>query len=438
GDTATYNYDAVGNLTSITRQNSTALSVVEFSPNSGPIGTTVTIYGTGFSATANQNTVTFNGTVATVNSATATQLVATVPSGATTGLINVTTPGGSASSAAAFTVTGAAGTPTITNFTPTTGVAGASVTITGTNFQTSAATEVVRFNNTRAIISTTNSTTITTSVPKATGSGRISVTTAQGQAVSTGDFIIPPPGFTVTDIQSSSRMTIGQSKTVTISTATKKALVLFDATAGQRVSLKVTASTLPNGCSGQIQILRPDGLIVGFGATATAFARPCTDQFSNFIEVLKLTVSGTYTVFLNPFSNDTGSVTFTLYDVPPDVTGTITPNGSSVTVNLPTPGQNAKLTFSGTAGQKVSLKSDGTTCATVSILKPDGVTLFSQTGACSNAFVDAQNMPVTGTYTVFVDPDRANTGNFTLTLYTFVDILETVTPSGPAKTANIT
>src|SRR5262249_19029658 len=149
GDTATYNYDAVGNLTSITRQNSTALSVVEFSPNSGPIGTTVTIYGTGFSATANQNTVTFNGTVATGNSATATQLVATVPSGATTGLINVTTPGGSASSAAAFTVTGAAGTPTITNFTPTTGVAGASVTITGTNFQTSAATEVVRFNNTR-------------------------------------------------------------------------------------------------------------------------------------------------------------------------------------------------------------------------------------------------------------------------------------------------
>ena len=55
-DTAVYNYDAVGNLLSITRQASTLVSVIEFTPNSGPVGMTVIIYGTGFSATPTART----------------------------------------------------------------------------------------------------------------------------------------------------------------------------------------------------------------------------------------------------------------------------------------------------------------------------------------------------------------------------------------------
>jgi len=38
-DTAVYNYDAVGNLLSITRQSSALVSIIEFSPTSGPAGT---------------------------------------------------------------------------------------------------------------------------------------------------------------------------------------------------------------------------------------------------------------------------------------------------------------------------------------------------------------------------------------------------------------
>src|SRR5687767_3843378 len=90
GDTAVYSYDAVGNLLSISRQSSVLVSVIGFSPGSGPVGTTVTIYGTGFGPTAGQNTVTFNGTTASVSSATPTQLVVTVPAGATSGAIAVT------------------------------------------------------------------------------------------------------------------------------------------------------------------------------------------------------------------------------------------------------------------------------------------------------------------------------------------------------------
>jgi YD repeat-containing protein len=50
-DTAVYNYDAVGNLLSISRQATSVVSIIDFSPKLGPVGTNVTIYGTGFSAT---------------------------------------------------------------------------------------------------------------------------------------------------------------------------------------------------------------------------------------------------------------------------------------------------------------------------------------------------------------------------------------------------
>jgi hypothetical protein len=72
------------------------VAILNLTSKSRPVGTIVTISGIGFSATANQNTVTFNSAPTTVSSAMATQLVVMVPSGATTGPIAVTTPSGSA------------------------------------------------------------------------------------------------------------------------------------------------------------------------------------------------------------------------------------------------------------------------------------------------------------------------------------------------------
>src|SRR5262249_52661843 len=98
GNAAVYNYDAVGNILSIARYTSSQVAVSSFTPKLGPVGTPVTISGTGFSATASQNTVSFNGVTANVTSATPNQLIVTVPTGATTGPISVTTPAGSATS----------------------------------------------------------------------------------------------------------------------------------------------------------------------------------------------------------------------------------------------------------------------------------------------------------------------------------------------------
>src|SRR5258708_38718096 len=67
GSVATYNYDAVGNLLSITRSTTSpsALAILGFSPAQGSVGQTVAIQGQNFSATPSANTVQFNGTATT-------------------------------------------------------------------------------------------------------------------------------------------------------------------------------------------------------------------------------------------------------------------------------------------------------------------------------------------------------------------------------------
>lgn len=91
-----------GTLTSVLGFKVTPL-VTAFTPASGPVGTAVTITGTGLTgATA----VTFGGVKATTFSLkSATEVTADVPTGAKTGAIAVTTPGGTATSSKTFTVT---------------------------------------------------------------------------------------------------------------------------------------------------------------------------------------------------------------------------------------------------------------------------------------------------------------------------------------------
>ncbi|MBS1657032.1 MAG: VCBS repeat-containing protein [Bacteroidetes bacterium] len=69
---------------------SAAQTISGFSPASGPVGTVVTITGTGFNATPSNNIVFFGATTATVTSASATSLSVTVPSGANYQYITVT------------------------------------------------------------------------------------------------------------------------------------------------------------------------------------------------------------------------------------------------------------------------------------------------------------------------------------------------------------
>ena len=314
-DTAVYNYDAVGNLLTISRQSSSLVSIIEFAPKSGPVGTAVSIFGTGFSTTPTQNTVTFNGAAAVVTSATATEISTTVPSGAITGPISVTVGASTATSDAVFTVTGSTGAPTITSFTPTIGIPGTGVTITGTNFDTAPANNKAIFNIGRSIVNSATATSIATNVPSGTGSGRISVTTPSGKATSSADFFIPPSPYTAADVEFTGRMANPGSTTVTISTANKIALVVFDGTAGERQTLQMSAVTIT---SSTVSVLKPDG---------TTLASTSVGTSGGALNV-ELPTTGTYAIMVDPASTYTGSMTLTVGTV--DLVPTaLTPPASS-------------------------------------------------------------------------------------------------------------
>jgi len=83
----------------------TTPAISDFSPLSGPVGTSVTINGSGFTGATG---VKFNGTSVGSGNFTVVsdvQITATVSSGASTGPISVTSPGGTGTSSADFTVT---------------------------------------------------------------------------------------------------------------------------------------------------------------------------------------------------------------------------------------------------------------------------------------------------------------------------------------------
>ena len=165
-----------------------APQVTGFLPASGVVGSTVTVSGAAFTgATA----VTFNGSAATtftVQSDTA--ITVTVPAGATSGPIAVTTPYGTGASAGTFTVTLLPPAPTVTGFTPASGPAGTTVTVTGLGF---ANAQAVSFNGLAAArFTAVSDTKLTAVVPAGATNGRIAVTTQYGTGLSAGSFVVTP------------------------------------------------------------------------------------------------------------------------------------------------------------------------------------------------------------------------------------------------------
>src|ERR1700722_7957528 len=107
GNEIDYTYDAAGNLTQVSRvaaQPVSALAILNFTPQSGGVGTVVTLEGQNFGATPASNAVSFNGAAATVLTASASSLTVSVPNAATTGPISVIVSGKTATTTTNFTV----------------------------------------------------------------------------------------------------------------------------------------------------------------------------------------------------------------------------------------------------------------------------------------------------------------------------------------------
>src|SRR5262249_5966157 len=148
------------------------------------------------------------------------------------------------------------------------------------------------------------------------------------------------------------------------------ATVTFAGAAGGRISLKMSSVTISQS---YVSIQKPDGTNLASNILVTSTG--------SFIDTKTLPVSGTYTILVDPLSTYTGSMTLAVSAVPADVSGPITPGGAASTATTTTPGQNARPTFTGSVGQRISLKVSAVTMtqAKVSITKPDGTNLVAPT-----------------------------------------------------------
>ncbi|MGI8836496.1 MAG: IPT/TIG domain-containing protein, partial [Pyrinomonadaceae bacterium] len=169
--------------------------------------------------------------------------------------------------------------------------------------------------------------------------------------------------------------------------------------------------TMGSGCcSTRVSILKPDG---------TPLVSPTyVGSGGGFFDIQTLPVNGVYTILVDPVDSNIGSMTLTLYDVPADVLGTVTIGGSAVNVTTTVPGQNARLTFSGTTGQQATVHVTSNTMGLVrvSLLKPDGTSMTSSFTSASSFNLATQTLPVTGTYTITIDPDSYNTGSMSVSV----------------------
>ena len=155
-------------------------AVIGFTPTNSAPGTTVKITGNNFNGTTAVN---FNGTpAASFVVSNNTTIGAVVPGGVSTGPISVTTPAGTANSAGLFYAA-----PVITSFTPTHGVPGNSVQITGANFLGATA---ILFNGTNASFTITNNGVIGAIVPANAVTGPITVIAPGGTNTSAGTFTL--------------------------------------------------------------------------------------------------------------------------------------------------------------------------------------------------------------------------------------------------------
>jgi hypothetical protein len=225
-----------------------APNITSISPTSGAVSTSVTIKGTAFGSTQGSNTVTFNGVSSVPTSWSATQIKVPAPTGATSGSV-VVTASGTVSNSVSFTVPGTG--PSITSLSPSSAPLGASVTITGTNFDATQGTSTVKFNGVAATATGWSPTSIVATVPSGATSGNV-VVTVSGTASGGFSFSVAP------NITNLSPGTGAVGATVTISGAS------FGSSQGtSTVTFNGTAATPTSWGSGSITVPVPSGATTG-------------------------------------------------------------------------------------------------------------------------------------------------------------------------------
>ncbi|MHC1703734.1 MAG: IPT/TIG domain-containing protein [Tenuifilaceae bacterium] len=447
-------------------------TITSFTPSSGLAGSSVTITGTNFGATQGTSTVKFGATTATATSWSATQIVATVPS-ITDGnyTLSVTTSAGTVNSSTQFTVTTAT-TPTITSFTPSSGLAGSSVTITGTNFGATQGTSTVKFGATTATATSWSATQIVATVPSITaGNYTLSVTTSAGTVNSSTQFTVTTATTpTITSFTPSSGLA-GSSVTITgtnFGATQGTSTVMFGTTTATATGWSATQiiATVPSIAAGSytISVTTTAGTVNSSTQyTITTATTPTITSFtpSSGIAGSSVTITGTNfgatqgtstVMFGTTTATATGwSATQIIATVPSIAAGSYTisvtttagtvNSSTQFTVTATTPTITSFTPSSGLAGSSVTITGTnfGTTQGTNTV--KFGTTTATATSWSATQIVATVPAIAAGNYTLSVTT-TAGTGNsstqYAVTSSTSPPTITSFSPSSGAAGSSVT
>jgi hypothetical protein len=350
--------------------------ITEFSPASGFVGTSVIITGANL---PNATSVEFNSVGATITSNSDTQIIAVVPSGASTGKISVTNANGTAISENNFIVL-----PKIDNFTPTSAFVGTEVTITGSGFIGATA---VAFGDISATFNVVSANTITATLPSAARIGKISVTTADGTAMSASNFIVLAKidGFTPTG------GTVGTTVTITGSGFLDATKVEFNGTSTSfdLLSANSISVVVPNGATtGKISVTT-EGNIAVSGDDFKVF--PKIDDFTPTNGTVGMEVTITGSAFTGATAVTFNGTSATFSDVTYSSIKAVVPVGATtgkITVTTPSGSDESDNAFgigigigsfnpaSGPVGTSITITGSGFTGATAVTFNTVRATIF--------------------------------------------------------------
>ncbi len=422
-----------------------APSGLSLASTTAAVGDTITINGSGLTGST---TVTFHGgATAAANVVSDSQVTAVVPLAATDGTVNVSNPAGNADTSNALSIL-----PRITGFTPSNGLAGTTVTISGDHF--TGATGVT-FGGTAASSFAVNSdSSINAVVASGSASGPIAVTTSEGVGASGSNFNVTQTPSNITFAPTSGG--IGDQVILTGQHFSGATIVKFNATAASfsvDSDTQITAHVPTGATTGKITVSNAAGSGVSVG-TFTVIAGPSVSSFTPTAGVggsTSVTIHGTHFTGASAVTFNTTPATSFTANSDTQITATVPAGATTGKVSVTTPGGTGTSVASFTVYQAPSIT--GMTPATNQV--GGTVTLVGSgfTGTTSVKFnnivtsftVNSDSMitlkvPVgaSGTFPFVVTTPvapSASSPNFTVSSITTSPTVGSVNPtSGPANT----
>lgn len=137
--------------------------------------------------------------------------------------------------------------------------------------------------------------------------------------------------------------------------------------------------------------------------------------YSGSNAIYEVRVAGAVDLLINAFTTNPSALGLRVW-LSSTVIGTITPDAAPLTFTTGRPGQGARYSFPGTAGQKLTLSISGNTfnSGKISVVKSNTSPVAS--GTFADTTLSIASLPATETYTVILDPDMFSKGSIQVRL----------------------